>query len=252
MCSIAPPAAGSYCPAENTWSTMMLWPGSGTECWVWRNASGLPPATCCEAAKVAVPEVSRISVDPQSAFAKLPSESATGSADADTGIVPRTSSDATRDRICAHLTTERSERSIALDRHAVHAPRPRPVVRDRIVLCAAVVPEGDRAGAPAEAALELGQTRVLVQEREQRVALAPRHAVDALGEDRIHEQRLAATHRMRAHDRMAHRRELAARARPAFGAVGVREQPGAEHAQHVVHRAQLREHALQRGRERVV
>jgi hypothetical protein len=58
----------------------------------------------------------------------------------------------------------RSVRAIADDRDALHHRALRPVVGGRVVLDGAVVPEGDRARPPVEAALILGDRRLSAEE----------------------------------------------------------------------------------------
>src|SRR5256714_12794299 len=93
-------------------------------------------------------------------------------------------------------------RPLALYRHAIARARVRPVVPHRAMLRAAIVPERDRVLAPAEAALEQRVLAVLIEIRENRVALVARNADDVRGEAAIDVERLAVRHRMRAHHRM--------------------------------------------------
>src|SRR6185436_12352761 len=67
---------------------------------------------------------------------------------------------------------------------------------------AAVVPDRDRAGLPAEAAGEFGARRMPQEEFEQRGALPGCHPGKALRVGLVDEQRLAAGFGVRAHDRM--------------------------------------------------
>src|SRR3546814_4009651 len=60
------------------------------------------------------------------------------------------------------------ERTVALDRHAVHDPPGAVQVVDGVMHGAAVVPEGERALAPAEAAGELRTRRRAEQELQER------------------------------------------------------------------------------------
>src|SRR5688572_3039450 len=91
---------------------------------------------------------------------------------------------------------------VAAHLHAVHEALKLPDVVDRDMHGAAVVPDRDRAGLPAEAAGELGARRVPPEELEQRRALLGRHPGETLRVGPIDEQRLAAGFGMRAHDRM--------------------------------------------------
>ena len=68
------------------------------------------------------------------------------------------------------------------------------------MLDAAVVPEGDRMGLPAEPDLEFLARAVLAQVVQDRTALLWCKPIDMGGEVAIDEQRLALRHRMRAHD----------------------------------------------------
>ena len=90
---------------------------------------------------------------------------------------------------------------VAAHRDAVHDPRLRRIVVDREVLRAAIVPERQRAGLPAEPAGELRPRRVLLQEVDQRLAFLVGHAVEML-HVAADIQRLAAGLRMRADQRM--------------------------------------------------
>ena len=85
------------------------------------------------------------------------------------------------------------------DGQAVHDSAGR-VVGDGVVLHAAVVPHGQRAGAPTVAALERGRPDVLEQHREQRFALGAGEAVDPGCEVAVDEQRPAAGVGVDSHD----------------------------------------------------
>ena len=100
-----------------------------------------------------------------------------------------------------HPAPPASERPVAADGDAVHDAA-LGVVRDRVVLRHAVVPDGEIALPPAEADLELRHAGVLEQVAEHRVALLAGDAEEALGEALVDEQRLAAGDRMGAHDGM--------------------------------------------------
>src|SRR5215470_7420655 len=81
-------------------------------------------------------------------------------------------------------------------------PPLRKVVPHGVMLDAAVVPEGDGALLPAEAALELRRLHVAEEELEHGVALRARELHDARGEAAVHEERLPAGDRMSADDGM--------------------------------------------------
>src|SRR5580765_2138389 len=92
--------------------------------------------------------------------------------------------------------------AIAGERDPVHQPAAARVVVDRVVLGAAIVPEGDRARAPAEAARELGADLVTVEVAQDRQALLARHPGEALGVSHVDVERFLAGLRVDAHDRM--------------------------------------------------
>src|SRR5687768_13618512 len=71
-----------------------------------------------------------------------------------------------------------SERLVALHGDALHATAIRVVVVRGVVLRGAVVPEGDRAGLPAQAELVLGDVRLLEQHVEKRAALVLAQSLD--------------------------------------------------------------------------
>lgn len=81
----------------------------------------------------------------------------------------------------------------------------RPVVVDRLVQGAAVVPERDRPGPPAETTDKLGTDAVFVEVFEQLFALVRRQADNVRGEQAVDEQALAPADRVNAHQRMLDR-----------------------------------------------
>src|SRR5262245_49657900 len=110
--------------------------------------------------------------------------------------------------------------SVTFDRHALPGARVRPIVPQRTVLGAAVVPEGDRARLPAETALEQRVLHMLVQVPQDGVALVDRHAEDARGEAAVDVERLLPGPRMRSDHRV-----LGARIAWPVGLAGEVEQP---------------------------
>ena len=78
----------------------------------------------------------------------------------------------------------------------------RVVIPQRMVLRAAIVPKCDRVGLPVEAAVKFRRLDVATQQVEQRIAFELAEPVDPGREIFIDEERLAAGHRMRAHDRV--------------------------------------------------
>src|SRR6266481_578747 len=72
-------------------------------------------------------------------------------------------------------------------RHTMPVPSLREVVPHGVVLDAAVVPEGDGALLPAEAALEFRRLDVSEEELQDRVALRPLELDDARREAAVHE-----------------------------------------------------------------
>src|SRR5579863_6410964 len=98
----------------------------------------------------------------------------------------------------------------------------RQVVRDRVMLGDAVVPERHIVYVPSPADRELGPRSMREQERQQRIALARTKLVNTGGKTIIDEQRFASRHRMRAHYRMRHRRMLGHRTLVAFLVGGIR------------------------------
>ena len=100
------------------------------------------------------------------------------------------------------------------------------------MLAHAVVPEGDRACLPAEAALDLDVPCGLVEMVEQPCALVLREAFDMAGEAGIDVDRPLARFGMRADHRMAHRRVLLVQF------LGALAEPLGEDARDIVHRRQ--------------
>src|SRR5438045_6157638 len=88
------------------------------------------------------------------------------------------------------------------DLRAAHDAAERAGVVDGEVLADAVVPEGDRACLPAEAAGELGPVAVLEQISEQRLALRLRHAFEAHRVGGVDVEQLAPRLGMRDHHRV--------------------------------------------------
>src|SRR5207237_206864 len=72
-------------------------------------------------------------------------------------------------------------RLVAGQGHPVHDPAEAVVIVDRVVLGAAVVPEGERADRPAEAAGEFGPGLVREQKAQQRRALLLGHTLEPHG-----------------------------------------------------------------------
>src|SRR5262245_26483851 len=136
------------------------------------------------------------------------------------------------------------ERLVAPDRHAVTVAPRRVIVPHRVMLDAAVVPEGDRARLPAEAAVELRRLHVAEQHLEHRLALRARELDDPRGESPIHEQRASPRDGMRAdHGMLRPRKHLALVLDPVAAAV---------HVLAVVDRGAVLEQALHRLGQRVV
>ena len=84
----------------------------------------------------------------------------------------------------------------------MHHPPVAVVVVDRVVLGAAVVPEGERADFPVEAAGELRLHLVAEEVVEERRAFLLGHAAEADGVAEVDVERLASGLGMRAHHRM--------------------------------------------------
>src|SRR3954469_18637682 len=100
------------------------------------------------------------------------------------------------------------KRLFTRDRQAIAAAGVGPVIPHGAVLDAAIVPEGDRVLAPAEAALEQRVLHVLVEIAEDAVALVARHAHKRAGEATVDVEALLASHRVRTNDRMDRARVL--------------------------------------------
>src|SRR5256885_6737933 len=96
----------------------------------------------------------------------------------------------------------RSARPIAGEGDAVHDAALSMIVVDRIVQGGAIVPEGERARRPAEAAGEFRPHLMTEKEIEQRRALRLAHPLEASGVRNVDVERLAPGFRMRADDRM--------------------------------------------------
>ena len=79
-------------------------------------------------------------------------------------------------------------RGVAGDGGSRHGADLGEVVVGAVVLDRDVVPEGDGAGLPVEAGLELGELGVAAEEVEERVALGGIEADDLAGEEPVHEQ----------------------------------------------------------------
>src|SRR5438132_9727108 len=94
------------------------------------------------------------------------------------------------------------ERPVALDSHAMPLPLVRPVVPDREVLRAAIVPERHVVLLPAEPDLVVGAFDVPEKELQQRLTLGRLQSLEARGEDAVHEDSLLPGLGMRADDRM--------------------------------------------------
>src|SRR6202008_4541406 len=109
---------------------------------------------------------------------------------------------AREERVVLRWRRNASERLITRDRHPISAAGVRPVVPHRVVLDAAVVPEGDRVLLPAEAALEQWVCHVLVQIPQDAVALVARNPVYVAGKTLVDVERLFAGHRVGADDRV--------------------------------------------------
>ena len=89
---------------------------------------------------------------------------------------------------------------IAGDGGSGHGTHLGEVVVGAVVLDGDVVPEGDGAGLPVEAGLELGQLGVAAEEIEEGVALGGIEADDLAGEEPVHEQGGATGAGMADHD----------------------------------------------------
>src|SRR5688572_21049834 len=93
-------------------------------------------------------------------------------------------------------------RTIALERDPVHQAAMAVVVVHRIVLRAAVVPQGERADLPGEPTGKFRSDLVLEEEIQKRRALLLGHATEARGVREVHVERLASGLGMRAYHRM--------------------------------------------------
>lgn len=100
------------------------------------------------------------------------------------------------------------ERLVAADGDPVSVALVRPVIEDRLMLGAAVVPERNRVPFPLEPAGQFWRLNMLEQECEQRVALGLAQLHDARGEAAIDEQELPAGDGMDAYHRMLEARKL--------------------------------------------
>src|SRR5476651_450182 len=116
----------------------------------------------------------------------------------------------------------RLERHIPKNCRAVHHSPLWPVVIDRVMLGHAVVPEGHVVLLPAPADGELWPCRMSKQQLENGFAFSRLQLIDPGGKPIADKQRLAPTHRVRAHYRVRQRRVFLAGffpARQVFGGV---------------------------------
>src|SRR5215831_11423529 len=97
---------------------------------------------------------------------------------------------------------ERSKWPVAFDRHPTTGSRLGVVVPQRLMLDAAVVPEGYRMRLPTEPALEFLPGAELAQKIEDRTAFLSWQLIDVGGEVAVDIECLAFCHRMRAYDRV--------------------------------------------------
>src|SRR5260370_15565364 len=88
------------------------------------------------------------------------------------------------------------------DKHPVARAHIGPIVPDRIMLGAAIVPECDRMRRPTETHVPMRPRDMVVKEFQHAAAFSRRHFVNVTGELAIDEQRLAVALRM-THDRGA-------------------------------------------------
>src|SRR5579872_1101474 len=95
-----------------------------------------------------------------------------------------------------------SARRVAGKRNAMHDAAEAVIVVDRIVLCRAVVPEGERAVLPAKAAGEFGTGLVAVEKCQKRCALRLGHSGKSHRMRGIDVKRLAPGFGVDAHDRV--------------------------------------------------
>src|SRR5260370_32144314 len=84
----------------------------------------------------------------------------------------------------------------AFDKHPVARADVGPIIPDRIMLGAAIIPECDRMRRPAETHVPMRPRDMVVQEFQHAAAFGRRHFVNVTGELAIDEQRLAAAFRM--------------------------------------------------------
>ena len=110
--------------------------------------------------------------------------------------------------LCSRCLLGNAERPIAADGDSMAISPVRPVVEDRLVLSATIVPERDRVLLPSEPARQLRRLDVLKQEREQRIALRLAQLHDARRESAINKQQLATSDRMDADHRVLEARKL--------------------------------------------
>ena len=121
-----------------------------------------------------------------------------------------------RVRVGTSRSSEGLGRAIADDRGAMHDAPLRQIVRHRVMMGDAVIPEHHIVHAPMPADGEFRPRRMRKQEGKQRIALARFKFVDVRGESLVDEQTLASRDRMGAHHRMRDRRMLGHRALVAF------------------------------------
>src|SRR5713101_3052096 len=88
----------------------------------------------------------------------------------------------------------------AFDKHPIARAHVRPIVPDRIMLGAAIVPECDRMRRPAETHVPMRPRDMVVKEFQHAAAFSRRHFVNVTGELAIDEQCLAAAFRMTTDD----------------------------------------------------
>src|SRR6266550_7535796 len=84
----------------------------------------------------------------------------------------------------------------AFDKHPVARAHIGPIVPDRIMLGAAIVPECDRMWRPAETHVPVRPRDMVVKEFQHAAAFSRRHFINVTGELAIDEQRLAAAFRV--------------------------------------------------------
>src|SRR5438105_7801756 len=88
----------------------------------------------------------------------------------------------------------------AFDKHPIARAHIGPIVPDRVMLGAAIVPECDRMRRPAEAHVPMRPRDMVVKEFQHAAAFGRRYFVNVTGELAIDEQRLAAAFRMTTDD----------------------------------------------------